>query len=113
MANLAGEKNHSFDEGAYLWGVKTWSFEGKQLTGGGHRALFNTDGDYPVAALRGVKTQQTINEGAVNPKAADDFEQSESDAVLTILAKNVNSLQGDHREDELLAELRLTSWDVV
>ena len=67
---------------------------------GGRGALHAIDGDYPSAALRGVKTQQ------------ENTSQGET-LRLTILGKSVQSLQTDLREEELLAELRCIQWDVL
>ena len=83
--------------------------------GGGRGALLTTHGDYPIAALRGIKTQN-FDEGratAEHDVQPGDFGELGSEVVLTILGKNVQSLQTEAREDELFSELRQVEWDVV
>ena len=75
-------------------------------------------GDFPIAALRGVKTQpkfaneEVENAQSVRPEeqAAPNSESStlcdEAAGAITIIAKNVQSLQAADREEELLAELQ-------
>jgi hypothetical protein len=48
---------NNFDEGARLGGVKTQSFDEGPGTGGGRGTYRTSHGDFPVAALRGTKTQ--------------------------------------------------------
>ena len=75
---------------ASLGGVKTQSFDEWQATatcmtvGGGRGALQSTHGDYPIAALRGVKTQQA------NSLHGENIPEKQA---MVVHGKNVQSIQ--------------------
>lgn len=73
-----------------------------EKSGGGRGRYRVLPGDFPVAALRGVKTQSN----SIGMHAVETV-------LLEIIGKNVQSLQSVSREGELMAELRTIRWDVL
>jgi exonuclease III len=98
--------------------------------------MYGTEGDFPIAALRGIKTWPkaplTIHSenvpvvkdkadehdasvlDAVPEKPEPDIEPDLREQLVTFYAKNVQSLQTETRLTELFAEVDLlTKWDFI
>ena len=82
----------------------------------------NADGDYPDAALRGVKTQinsdmhgwsdeDYLATDAMN--ALQTGSSKESMRQFNLYHKNVRGLASEDRLDELMLELLFSDWDIV
>ena len=79
-------------------------------TGGGASHLHYISGDFPAAALRGVKTQSNLlhdSNGFERKRGSPEWDR------VAILTYNVCSLQAEGRLDRLLHELDGKEWDVV
>ena len=122
LADLDGKRTQSFEEGAGLGGVETKSFDVGQATarcmttGGGRGALHFVDGDYPTAALRGIKTQQNSQSSVKTQiqNSEHDINNENYKNTFIIFGKNIQSIQTEARVQELFAELEtMQHWDAV